>query len=301
MNPMKHFLLTGGTGFIGKHLIKALELDHKVTVLTRKDPQKFPRSPNVTYVDSVVDINFDNIGVVINLAGEPIANKRWSEQQKKEICDSRWEMTEMLIDAIADAKVRPQLLINASAIGFYGRQNELPIDETFTNIHDEFSHKVCKRWEEIALQAKDFNVRTCITRFGIVIGPKGGALAKMLPAYYLCLGGPMGNGKQYMSWIHIDDVVGGILHLVENQSLEGIFNFTAPGAVPNQEFSQILADTLNRPNFMKMPSFVLKTLFGEMSELFLYGQNVTPKRLIDSGYQFQYPQLGDGLANATSP
>ena len=174
---------------------------------------------------------------MINLAGEPIADKRWSTQRKQEICPSRFDLTQKIVDKINMGTHPPQLLINASAIGYYGRQDDTAIDESFSDFYPEFSHEVCAKWEEIAKHAQNHITRVCILRLGIVLGEHGGALERMLPPYKFGLGGPLGSGEQWMSWIHREDVIAMILFLMEQEKLSGIFNATAPNPVRNKDFS----------------------------------------------------------------
>jgi uncharacterized protein (TIGR01777 family) len=195
------------------------------------------------------------------------------------------------LNLIQASDTPPSVLISGSAIGYYGRQDNTPIDESFDSPYEEFSHSLCAEWERIALQAESKKTRVCILRTGVVISKRGGALQKMLPPFKLGLGGPIASGQQYMSWIHLEDVLQGILHLIQHQECSGVYNFTAPNPVTNQEFSQKLAATLNRPCIFRMPEFVMRLLMGEMADLLIYGQRVVPKRLLDSGYQFVFAEL----------
>lgn len=297
-----NILLTGGTGFIGTELCKHLRNHNLVTVLTRTPEKVYCNlGHDIKPVTSLEDVDFNKLDAVINLAGEPIADKRWSNKQKQKITDSRWQITEYIAKAIKKAYSPPHTLISGSAIGYYGRQGHVPITEEFDNFHQEFSHDVCNKWENLASQATSDRTRVCILRTGVVLGHKGGALKKMLPAYKVGLGGPIASGKQYMSWIHLKDMVGIIMYLLETRELNGIFNATAPNPVSNEEFSHQLAKTLSRPNFARVPAPVLKLLFGEMSDLLLYGQNVVPQRLMDSGYPYRYPTLNEALRNINNP
>jgi uncharacterized protein (TIGR01777 family) len=189
----------------------------------------------------------------------------------------------------------PELLISGSAIGFYGRQQDQIIDEDFASPHDEFSHQLCERWEFLAKQAESDKTRVCILRTGVVITRRGGALQKMLLPFKLGLGGPIGNGQQYMSWIHLEDMLRGIAHLINNESCEGTYNFTAPNPVTNSEFSRELASALSRPCLFKVPEFMLRMMMGEMADLVIYGQRVVPKRLQESGYEFIYQDISQAF------
>jgi uncharacterized protein (TIGR01777 family) len=240
-------------------------------------------------------INLDDYDVVINLAGEPIANKKWTDKQKHKIEHSRWSITEDIVTLINAGKNPPKLLISGSAIGLYGRQEDNIIDENFSSPHDEFSHRLCERWEFLAKKAQSDKTRVCILRTGVVITKRGGALQKMLLPFKLGLGGPMGDGSQYMSWIHLEDMLQGIAHLIANEDCQGVYNFTAPNPVTNTEFSRELAASLSRPCMFKVPEFVLRLMMGEMADLVLYGQRVVPTRLEESGYKFVYPRISQAL------
>lgn len=294
-----NIFITGATGLIGRHLIEELVLNPAIQLfaLTRnKQKAETILAKPVTLFSSLNDCDFNNIDVVINLAGEPIAQKRWTAKQKQKICQSRWQLTQHLADKINNAKTPPHSFISGSAIGFYGRQKETKITESFELSHQEFTHDVCQTWENIALSTQS-STRVCLLRTGIVLDKQQGALTKMLVPFKLGLGGPIGNGEQYMSWIHIQDMVNIIIALINNQALSGIINATAPLPVTNQEFSKTLADTLNRPCFCRVPKTVLKLILGELADLVLYGQNVVPDKLLKSGFSFRYPTLTSALEN----
>lgn len=291
-------LLTGGTGLIGRALVQQWQSQHHLIVFTRNQPkarQLF--GDTIDIATDLTAIDFNQLDVVVNLAGEPIAERRWSEKQKSRICQSRWQLTEQIVSLIQTASTPPHTLINASAIGFYGRQGSDRIDESYQSYYPEFSHDVCARWENLANRARSEQTRVCITRIGIVLAEKGGALQKMLPAFKLGLGGKLGDGQQYMSWIHLTDLVDLYDFLLNHTELSGVFNATAPMAVSNQQFTTLLAERLAKPHLLPMPAFVLKLLFGEMSDLLLFGQNVYPQRLVDAGFQFKYSQLRQALAD----
>lgn len=289
-------LLTGATGLIGSALVGLWQQYHQITVLTRSVPKaQLQLDSGLIVVTSLSQVDFNQIDVVVNLAGEPIANKRWTESQKERICQSRWQLTEQLVGFIQQATTPPHTLINASAVGFYGRQSGESIDESYQSYYPEFSHDICARWENLANRAKSAATRVCIVRIGIVLAPKGGALAKMLPPFKLGLGGRIGDGEQYMSWIHLDDLTAAFDFLLTHPELEGVFNGTSPMAVPNKQWTKLLAERLGRPALLPMPALVVKLLFGEMSDLLLFGQNVYPKRLLDAGFQFKYNQLRAAL------
>lgn len=290
-------LITGATGLIGSALCKLLADKHELIALTRNINKAKNTLPNsIDVLDNLEDLNFDDLDAVINLAGEPIADKRWSAQQKQRIFQSRLGITEQIVTKINASDAPPKVFISGSAIGFYGRQPaENVITESYSSTYPEFSHQLCKQWEELALQAQSPDVRVCLLRTGIVLSKQGGALDKMLPPFKLGLGGKMASGKQMMSWIHIDDMINAIVFLLDEPNAHGAFNLTAPEPVSNTNFTQILAKTLNRPALFPMPEFVLKLLFGEMSDLLIYGQNVIPKKLEQQGFKFKFKTLDAAL------
>ena len=281
-------LITGGSGLIGSNLIPILR-PCDVAVYTRNVAMAEQiLGHKIHFLSTLSHLsNLDDFDVVINLAGEPIAAKKWSAEQKHRIEQSRW--------SINAGENPPNLLISGSAIGFYGRQQDQIIDEDFSSAHDEFSHQLCERWEFLAMQAQSDKTRVCLLRTGVVITKRGGALQKMLLPFKLGLGGPLGDGSQYMSWIHLEDMLQGIAHLITNKSCKGVYNFTAPNPVTNLEFSRELASALSRPCLFRVPKFVLRMMMGEMADLVLYGQRVVPKRLQESGYVFIYPKISQAF------
>lgn len=228
-------LLTGGTGLIGRHLItRLLELGHQLTVSTRNPERAKARlDPRVTLWRGFEgQNNLDGFDAVINLAGEPIADKRWTTEQKERLCHSRWDITRQLVALFKASETPPSALISGSATGYYGDLGEVVVTEEEPP-HNEFTHKLCARWEQIACEAQSDRTRVCLLRTGVVLAPRGGILAKMTPAFKLGLGGPIGDGRQYLAWIHIDDMVNGILWLLDND-LRGPFNMVSPYPVRNE-------------------------------------------------------------------
>lgn len=291
-------LITGGTGLIGSHLVpRLLELGHDVTVVTRNpDKARTLFDPKVEFWKGLNDHrNLDGFGAVINLAGEPIADKRWSESQKQRLCQSRWQITERLVEMFKASQQPPAVFISGSAAGYYGDLGEVVVNEDEPP-HNEFTHKLCARWEQIACGAQSEHTRVCLLRTGVVLAPIGGILAKLLPIFRLGLGGPMGDGRQYLAWIHIDDMVNGILWLLDND-LRGPFNMVSPYPVRNEQFSHALGHVLNRPAFMRAPAMVIRTMMGESSVLVLGGQRALPKRLEESGFGFRWYDLEEALGD----
>ncbi|OBT08617.1 TIGR01777 family protein [Vibrio sp. UCD-FRSSP16_10] len=295
-----NILITGGTGFIGRALIKQL-IPHQMTILTRDCEHAASQfkhvNPNclklIASLDAIDDVSeFD---AIINLAGEPIANQRWSDSQKKLICDSRWQITQRLVELINQSDNPPAVLINGSAVGIYGDQKQLIVTEDTPYKSDGFPHYVCQKWEQLANQVVNNSTRVAILRTGIVLGENGGALDKMLLPYKLGLGGPFGAGQQYMPWIHIQDMVRAIQFLLETPNCSGPFNMVAPHPVTNKEFSQTLAKTLARPHFLFTPRFVMQLALGESCCLLFDSVKAKPKRLTEMGFRFTYSRLQPAL------
>lgn len=291
-----NILITGGTGLIGQALVKRWRSEHEITVLSRSAKKvKSLFGHDIICCESLDKLDINRYEAVINLAGEPIADKRWTDKQKNRICHSRWDLTEQLSEKIQQAKPAPRVLISGSAIGFYGRQDASRIDESHADFYPEFSHDICARWENLAQRAASQTTRVCLLRTGIVLAANGGALKKMLPPFKLGLGGKIGDGQQYMSWIHLDDMVAIIDFLLFHSELNGPINATAPKAVTNSTFTEALAARLKKPARLPMPAFMARVLFGEMADLLLYGQNVYPQKLLQAGFEFQYSDIKSAL------
>ncbi len=296
-----NYLITGGTGLIGKALIEKLLIQNDtITVLTRNIKNaETVLGNNVNFITHLSINEIENSDIIINLAGEPIADKRWSASQKNKICESRWGITQQLSELINKANNPPTLFISGSAIGIYGRQNSDPIDEHFTAFNKEFTHEVCSKWEKSAYSVHSNKTRVALLRTGIVLANNDGALGKMLLPFKLGLGGKISKGEQIMSWIHINDVVNAILHIKERNELYGAINLTAPNPVSNTEFSTTLSAQLQRPCLFTTPAWLLVLIFGEMSGLLLFGQHVLPNKLINSNFTFQYNHIDKALQNLT--
>jgi hypothetical protein len=235
------------------------------------------------------------IDAVLNLAGEPLAEGRWTEARKLSIYESRVDFTTLLFQFFRNRGQVPNVLLAGSAIGFYGPGSE-SIDES-GSWNDGFSHRLCAAWEQSALQFEDLGTRVCLIRTGIVLGELG-ALAKMLTPFKLGLGGPIGQGHQYMSWIHIKDMIGILQFCLSDLSLKGPINATSPNAVTNKDFSRILASVLKRPAVIPLPEMMVKVLFGEMgTELLLQGQRIYPRRILKAGFEYQYSDLRLALSD----
>lgn len=279
--------ITGGTGFIGKALVKQLTLQgHSVTVLTRQNLRShFP----LIFCHSLSTLkNLNNFDAVINLAGEPIFDTPWCSEQKKILIKSRIDITQQLVNLVKKSENPPAIFISGSATGFYGNcvNNVDSVDEE-GNYDHSFTSELCKQWEAVAFQAKSEKTRICILRTGLVLSKEGGILKRILPIYKLGLGGKLGKGKQSWSWISLKDHIRAILFLLENSNAEGIFNLVAPELTKQAEFNRKLAKQLNRPAFCHIPQFLLKIVFGERAQLLLDNQPITPKRLLNQGFEFK--------------
>ena len=298
-----NIFITGGTGFIGSALTKRLvEQGHAVTVLSRS-PEKVAQlcGPNVKSLGSLSQLKAeDNYQVIFNLAGAPIVDARWSEDRKQLIRDSRIGLTEQLISCIARLNIKPELLISGSAIGYYGGQGDAVLSEQSVPAGD-FSAQLCIDWEATAKQAEQFGVRVCLIRTGLVIANGGGFLQRLLLPFRLGLGGRIGDGRQWMSWIHRQDWINIAMAMMTDTTMQGAYNATAPNPVTNAEFTRILAKCLKRPALLPVPAWVLQMLLGEMSELVLGSQRVLPERLLKQDFKFQYGDLSAALNEALAP
>ena len=299
-NPM-HYLVTGGTGFIGRRLVwRLLDEGHQVTVVSRQSAGAVRQilSSKVISVRSVTAVNpstyYDGI---INLAGEGIMDARWSPERKQQLLDSRVGLTLELSDLIERMDKKPGCFISGSAVGYYGgHEPEERLDET-DSAGSDFAAALCVRWEQAAGRISAQGIPTSIVRTGVVLHPEGGALKKMLPAFRLGLGGPIGSGQQMMSWIHMDDMIELLMFLIQSTEAEGIYNGTAPQPVSNKVFSRALGKALGRPACLPAPALALKLLLGESSVLLVEGQNAVPTHLLDTGFTFKYPEIGQALKN----
>jgi uncharacterized protein (TIGR01777 family) len=291
-----HIVVTGASGLIGSALLPRLSADgHRVTRLVRSQPAPGEAAirwdPEAGSLDAK---SLEGIDAAVHLAGENIA-ARWTAEKKRRIRDSRVNGTRLLSDTLARLERPPQALVCASAIGYYGdRGDELLSEESPPG--RGFLAEVCQAWEAAADAARHKGIRVVHLRFGVVLSPAGGALAKMLPPFRLGLGGPLGSGRQYMSWIAIDDAVGAIQHALATEALQGPANAAAPNPVRNREFTRALARVLRRPALVPMPAFAARLLFGEMAdELLLASARVQPAKLLATGYTFRYPELEGAL------
>jgi uncharacterized protein (TIGR01777 family) len=299
-------LISGATGFIGRGLFASLAKErHELVLLTRSGGKTSALFPGARLIpwnpDATNDVirEADGCDAIVNLAGEPVIGKRWSRKQKMRILESRVHSTKIITQSIAQAAQKPKVFISASAVGYYGSRASEELTEEARSGSD-FLADVCKAWEAHAVRAEDFGVRVVRLRIGIVLAKEGGALQKMLPPFRLFLGGWLGDGNQWMSWIHRDDLVRLICFCLDRTEARGIVNAVAPQPVTNKAFSMVLAQTLQRPCLAPVPAFVLKLLLGEMSTMLLGSQRAIPKRARELGFVFNYPEIRGALKGILS-
>lgn len=302
--------VAGATGFVGSRLVERLNAEgHSVMVFTRNVTKAEQAFPNSAYPSlGIVAYNPTQSGAwqekiagcdgVVNLAGEAIAETRWTPERKQSLMDSRKITTQKLVEAIASANPKPSVLVNASAIGFYGTSETATFDENSVAGND-FLAEVCQTWESEASKVKESGVRLVILRLGIVLG-MGGALGKMLTPFKLFAGGPIGSGNQWFSWIHRDDLVSLILRTLTRPEMEGVFNATAPQPVRMAEMTTTLGQVMNRPSWLPVPSFALEAMLGDGAKVVLEGQEVLPKHTLADGFEYQYPTIKAALEEILS-
>lgn len=290
-------LITGGTGLIGRAFIENFS-SYKYSVVTRSVRKAmFVKNfnSNVDFITSLNDLeNLNDFDAIINLAGEPIIDKRWTNKQKKIICDSRWQITNKLVELLKLSDNPPSVFISGSAIGVYGNSGYDIVDESFTAKNLDFNSKLCCRWEEIAREAEPYT-RVVLIRTGIVLSKKAGALPKMSLPFKFLLGGRIGDGSQYMSWIHIQDHINAIDYLIRNKDIQGAVNLVSPDPKKNIEFTKILAKVLRKPAIFFVPKISLKALLGEGSCLLLDSQRIVPTKLSKNGFNFRFDNLEKAL------
>lgn len=287
--------ITGGSGFLGQELTKLLKNEgHEVYILSRSNQND---SHTIQWLsgNNKPEEYLNGVDAWVNLAGVSINEGRWNEQQKQNIYDSRMKATDemiRIIDAVAD---KPSVLINASAIGIYPPSETATYTETSKEKGTDFLAKTVHDWEEKSTKAEQFGTRVAAGRFGIILGKNDGALPLMALPYKMFVGGKVGSGKQWLSWIHVEDVARAILFAIENTEMTGPFNVTSPHPQNMNEFGKILGDVLNRPHWLPVPSVALKIGLGDKSQLVLEGQRVLPEKLLKQGFSFKYPELEKAL------
>ena len=292
--------IAGGTGMVGRKLSERLiENGHDVIILTRGE-QQFKNG--IQYVqwlndDATPELYVENTDVFINLAGVSLNDGRWTEDQKEKIYNSRMDATDEVIRILQHLQYKPQILINASAVGIYPVSETAVYTEQSHEKANDFLGQVVAHWEEKALQAEQLGIRTCLTRFGVILQNGEGALPMMVLPYQLGIGGTIGSGNQWLSWIHIEDVVSAMLLLISDESLSGPINFTTPNVKRMREFGKSIGLALNRPHWLPVPSAVLKLALGEKSILVLEGQHVFPEKLLNANFEFQFVSVEDAIRN----
>ncbi len=297
---MMNIVIAGGTGMIGRALTVLLVNEgYSVTVLTRSKSSN-PHQSGLKYVNWGDDNDnwfhaVDGADGIVNLAGENIGSGRWTNDKKNKILESRVTAGKLLTEAVIKANIKPKIFIQSSAIGIYGTSSHNVFTEKSSTGSDYLSG-VAKIWEDSSKPVEDMGIKRAVIRTGVVLDPKEGALARMLLPFRLFVGGPIGSGRQWLSWIHLQDEVAAIKFLIEKQ-LSGVFNLTSPNPVQNAEMGRQIARVLNRPYWMPVPGFALKSILGEMSVLVLEGQKVLPESLLTAGFTFKYPDLPDALKN----
>jgi uncharacterized protein (TIGR01777 family) len=294
-----HILLTGGTGLIGRRLCRHwLDQGHQLTVWSRK-PDQVSRlcGAGVRGIAHPDDIGSQHVAAVINLAGAPIADRPWTRKRKMLLWDSRITLTEQLITWLERREQKPDVLISGSAVGWYGDGGERELDEESAPVSEDFASQLCIAWEETAQRAEAFGIRVVLLRTGLVLANEGGMMQRLLPPFKLGMGGPIGNGRQWMPWVHIEDQIAAIDFLLNREDAQGPYNACAPSPVRNRDFAKTLAALLHRPAFMPMPAVALRLLLGELSILLLGGQRARPNRLQAAGFTFRFTDLHAALEN----
>ncbi|MGH8494122.1 MAG: TIGR01777 family oxidoreductase [Moraxellaceae bacterium] len=294
-----HILITGGTGFIGSALCPQLLIDgHQLTLLTR-NPEKTLRiyGSKVQVIRRLTEFPNDApLDAVINLAGESITDRPWSVSRKQILEASRITLTAELVAVLRRREQKPAVMLSGSAIGWYGHQGDTVLEEG-AGFHAEYTHQLCDDWEKAALPVSEMGVRLCLLRTGVVLGRSGGMLKRLLPIFGLGLGGRIGDGSQWLSWIAMGDCVNVIRALLADNTQSGVFNLTAPKPVSNAEFTATLAHALGRPAFLNIPAAVLRLAMGEMSSVLLGSTRAVPSRLLEAGFRFRSRTLEDCLRN----
>ncbi|OGU57489.1 MAG: TIGR01777 family protein [Ignavibacteria bacterium RBG_13_36_8] len=302
----KRIVITGATGMIGTRVTKELIDRGDEVIIFSRSPQ---RAKNVIkgakeYVlwtqnakrEMIWEDSLEGVDAVIHLSGENVMSKRWNDEHKQNILNSRIDTTKALVDALAEVKKKPEVFICASAIGYYGSSEEKEFDE-YSEAGNDFLAGVVKQWEEEARRVGEYSIRYIGIRTGIVLDKNEGALARMLTPFKFLIGGPLGNGKQWFPWIHINDVVGIYLHALDNPKVNGVLNAAAPEFITMKKFCETLGSIMHRPSFFRVPAFVLRILFGEGADILVKGAKVFPKKTIDSGYEFEYESIEPALRN----
>ncbi|MGC5703504.1 TIGR01777 family oxidoreductase [Pseudomonas sp. NFXW11] len=297
-----HILLTGGTGLIGRALCRHWQAQgHQLSVWTRQ-PEKVAAlcGPQVRAIKTLQELDQAPLDAVINLAGAPIADRPWTHKRKALLWGSRITLTETLLNWLESREQKPRVLLSGSAVGWYGDAGEREVSEDSPPVSEDFASQLCIAWEETAQRAEAIGVRVVLLRTGLVLSAEGGFLSRLLLPFKLGLGGPIGNGRQWMPWIHIDDQIALIDFLVHQDEARGPYNACAPKPVRNREFAKSLGRVLHRPALIPLPAFVLRLALGELSVLLLGGQRAVPARLLEAGFAFRFTDLPAALDDVSS-
>lgn len=294
--------IAGGTGFVGTALVEELVKEHHELFILTRHPEKYEKQDNISYIGwlndgAVPEKELENLDAFINLAGESLNSGRWTSNRKREIVESRITATREMKRILQLLSNKVSIVINASAIGIYGTSNQLTFSETTDSIGDDFLTLTVKLWEKEALHAAAYSNRIVLTRFGVILDRQSGALPMMVLPYKLMAGGTIGSGNQWLSWIHIEDVVRGIIFCINHSEISGPVNFTSPHPTQMNEFGHTIGSVIHRPHWFPVPEFVLKPLLGEMSILVLEGQRVLPTKLQEQHFEFTFPNLNQALEN----
>lgn len=298
-----HILLTGGTGLMGRSLCRYwLSQGHQLVVLSRQ-PEQVARlcGAQVRGIARLADYGEQPLDAVVNLAGAPIADRPWSRKRKALLLASRVELTAQLVGWLAGREHKPKVLVSGSALGWYGDGGEHVLTDDSPAIGDDFAAQLCAAWEFEAQQAQALGIRVVLLRTGLVLARDGGFLARLLLPFKLCLGGPLGNGRQWMAWIHLADQVALIDFLLRHEDASGAFNACAPQPVRNREFTQALGRVLHRPAVLPAPAWALRLVLGELAGLLLGGQRALPSRLMAAGFVFAFNDLDAALNDLLGP
>lgn len=294
-----HILLTGGTGLIGRALCRHwTEQGHRLTVWSRS-PQRVATlcGAQVRGIGRLDELAEEPLDALVNLAGAPIADRPWTRKRKSLLWASRITLTEQLLAWLQQRAQKPRVLLSGSAVGWYGDGGERELHEDSPPVSEDFAAQLCGAWEETAQRAEALGIRVVLIRTGLVLAGDGGLLKRLLPPFKLGLGGPLGNGRQWMSWIHLADQVALIDFLLQQEQASGPYNACAPQPVRNLEFARALGRALHRPALLPAPAFVLRVTLGELSGLLLGGQRALPVRLLDAGFRFRFTDLDAALAD----
>lgn len=302
---VEKILIFGGSGFLGSRLINNLINDYEITVASRNPDNISRKIINVNYSKYKNDVNsflnlIDGKNIIINFSGASIADKRWDDKYKKVLYDSRVKTTSLISQAIALCKDKPHTFVSTSATGIYGNRGDEILDESSSNGND-FLSNMCIDWENEAFKSQHCGVRTVCIRVGVVLDKNEGGFNRMIQPFKFFVGGKLGDGKQYLPWVHVEDIVRIFVESLKNVNLSGAVNGTAPNPVTNSEFSKAVAKSFHRPNLFKVPKLALRIILGEFAEFLTGSQRVIPKKLSDEGFVFRYNDIYSALNNLIEP